>query len=128
MATILVADDDAVMLGLIRTLMELEGNEVITVTRPEDIIPAVRAQPPHLILMDYHLAGGSSVEALKELKGDQDLKHIPVLVTSGMDREVECRQAGADDFILKPFRPGELLSTLAALTGDKAAQQHPEAP
>jgi CheY-like chemotaxis protein len=39
MAKILVADDDKVMLGLMMTLMELEGDEVVTVTRPEDIVP-----------------------------------------------------------------------------------------
>ena len=112
MAKILIADDDEVMLGLIRTLMELEGNEVTAVTRPEEIIPAVESEDPAIIFMDYHLAGGNSISALKELKGDPVLKQIPVLVTSGMDREHECLATGADGFLLKPFRPAELLDRI----------------
>ncbi len=115
MPRILVADDDKVMLGLLKTLMEMEGNEVVAVTRPEDIVPAARAQELALILMDYHLVGGDSISALRALKNDAALKDIPVLVTSGMDRELECKKAGAEDFILKPFRPNELLERISAM-------------
>lgn len=115
MPRILVADDDKVMLGLLKTLMEMEGNEVVAVTRPEDIVPAAQAEEMALILMDYHLAGGNSMNALRTLKNDVVLKDIPVLVTSGMDREYECRKAGAEDFILKPFRPNELLERISAM-------------
>lgn len=115
MPRILVADDDKVMLGLLKTLMEMEGNEVVAVTRPEDIVPAARAQELALILMDYHLAGGDSINALRILKRDEALKGIPVLVTSGMDRELECKKAGAEGFILKPFRPNELLERISVM-------------
>lgn len=115
MARILIADDDKVMLGLLKTLMEMEGNEVVAVTRPEDIVPAARAEEMALILMDYHLAGGNSMDALRTLKSDAALKEVPVLVTSGMDRELECKKAGAEDFILKPFRPNELLDRISAM-------------
>ena len=110
--TILIADDDAVMLDLLTTLLELEGNEVVKVTRPEAIVPAARGKAPSLILMDFHLAGGDAMAPLLSLKADDDLRQIPVLVTSGMDREVACRNAGADGFLLKPFRPAQLLETI----------------
>ncbi len=115
MPKILIADDDKVILGLLKTLMELEGNEVIAVTRAEDIVPAAKDNPLALILIDYHLAGGNSMSALRELKANPALKQIPVLVASGMDREYECRQNGADGFILKPFRPTDLLNRIKAL-------------
>jgi CheY-like chemotaxis protein len=115
MPRILVADDDKVMLGLLKTLMEMEGNEVVTVTRPEEIVPAVQGGEMALILMDYHLAGGNSMEALRTIKSDAALKQIPVLVTSGMDRELECTRLGAEGFILKPFRPNELLERISAM-------------
>ena len=115
MVKILVADDDEVMLGLIQTLMELEGKEVVTVTRPESIVPIAQSEDLALILMDYHLAGGNSITALKELKNDAILKQIPVLVTSGMDREYECLAAGAEGFLLKPFRPATLLEQISTL-------------
>lgn len=112
MSKILIADDDVTMLGLLKTLMELEGNQVFTVTRPEQIIPAARQHNPAVILMDYHLAGGDVEETLRQIKSDELLGSIPVLVTSGMDRAIECDRAGADGFILKPFRPAELVERI----------------
>lgn len=114
---ILIADDDTVMLSLLRTLMELEGNEVVTVKRPEDIIPAAQRDIPGFILMDYHLAGGDAMTPLLDLKSDEALKGIPVLVTSGMDREHACLSAGADGFMLKPFRPSQLLEKINEMVG-----------
>jgi len=119
MTKILVADDDSVMLGLMRTLMKLEGNEIVTVTRPEEILPAVEKEKPALVLMDYHLAGGDSIDVLSHLKTNQDLQDIPVLVTSGMDRQTECLKAGADGFVLKPFRPSQLIETIQNMVSDK---------
>jgi two-component system response regulator AdeR len=115
MAKILVADDDAVMLHLMETLMELEGHEVITVSRPEQILPATRQERPALIVLDYHLAGGDVTTVLEELTQDDDLTDLPVLVASGMDREHQCLKAGADSFILKPFRPSEVIERVNQL-------------
>lgn len=112
MAKILIADDDAVMLGLLTTLFELEGHQTVTVTKPEQIVPKTRAEQPAFILMDVNLAGGDSLTALRELKDDPEIKAIPVLMASGMDSKHECLQAGADGFIMKPFRPAELLDRI----------------
>jgi CheY-like chemotaxis protein len=117
MIKILVADDDTVMLGLLSTLMGLEGYQVETVTRPEEIIPAAERENPSMILMDYHLAGGDVMDTLVELKGRGDLGDIPVLVASGMDRESACLAAGANGFILKPFRPAQLLARIHEILG-----------
>lgn len=119
MTKILVADDDTVMLDLLRTLMQLEGNEIVTVTRPEEVLPAVKEENPTLVLMDYHLAGGDSIDVLNHLKSHQELKDIPVLVTSGMDRKAECLKAGADGFILKPFKPAQLIEFIQHIAGDQ---------
>jgi CheY-like chemotaxis protein len=119
MTKILVADDDTVMLGLLRTLMKLEGNEIVTVTRPEEILPAIEKEKPALLLMDNHLAGGDSIDVLNVMKSSPKLKDIPVLVTSGMDRQTECLEAGADGFILKPFRPSQLIEYIQDIVGDQ---------
>ena len=68
MTKILVADDDTVMLGLLKTLLELEGLEVISVIRQDEIFPAVEKDKPAMILMDFHLAGGNALKALETLK------------------------------------------------------------
>lgn len=123
MFRILVADDDTVMLDLLSTLMELEGNQVVTVRRPSDIIPAIRQHEPAVVLMDYHLAGGDVMDTLVELKQTEGLSEIPVLVTSGMDRKVACLNAGADGFILKPFRPAELLQRIREMINNVSPAQ-----
>ncbi|MEA3397103.1 MAG: response regulator [Chloroflexota bacterium] len=112
MGKILLADDDKIMLGLLTTLLKMEGDESTAVTRPEEVVPAARRECPDIILMDVHLIGGSALEALQTLKSDPKLQHIPVLMISGMDVEDQCRRMGADDFIMKPFRPSELLQRL----------------
>ena len=116
MKKILVADDDAGILRLLKTLMELEGNQVATVTRPEEIIPAIERERPALVLMDYHLAGGDVLETLRRMKADDALRRVPVLVTSGIDCETACREAGAESFILKPFRPAQLLERVREMS------------
>jgi DNA-binding response OmpR family regulator len=113
---ILIADDDKVMLGLLRTLIEMEGDQVATVTRPEQIIPAAIKEQPAMIVMDYHLAGGDVMETLVLLKNSAGLQEIPVLVASGMDHEVAYLRAGAEAFLLKPFRPAHLLEEIRRLT------------
>jgi DNA-binding response OmpR family regulator len=117
MPKILIVDDDTMMLSLLTTLMQLEGNEIATVTRPTEIVPAVEREQPALILMDYHLADGNVMEALTELRSREEFNAIRVLVSSGMDHERACLEAGADDFILKPFRPAQLLERINALLG-----------
>ncbi len=106
---ILVADDNKVMLNLLKTLLELEGGEAVTVARAEEIIPTAHQVKPDLIMLDFHLAAGDSMGILQAIKTDERLKTTPVIVASGMDRADEARRMGADDFILKPFRPAELI-------------------
>lgn len=122
MSKILVADDDKIMLSLLTTLLELEGDEAITLTRPEEIVSTVRREHPDLILMDFHLSGGDSCTALRQLKQDPVLHTIPILITSGMDHRTECLEAGADDFILKPFRPNELIAHIRAALAPQPEQ------
>ncbi|MGC9357897.1 MAG: response regulator [Anaerolineae bacterium] len=115
MAKILVADDDKTMLGLLTTLLELEGEEAISVNKPDEILPAARREKPDLILMDVYLAGENACRVLQTLKSDTQTKDIPVLMTSGMEMRDQCIRDGAEDFILKPFRPVELIERIRAI-------------
>jgi CheY-like chemotaxis protein len=115
MTKILVADDDTVMLGLLTTLLELEGLEVVSVIRQDEIVPAVEKSKPAMVLMDFHLAGGNALNAIKTLKSNQEYQDVPVLVTSGMDCKDKCLEAGANGFILKPFRPSHLIENIRTI-------------
>lgn len=115
METILVVDDDRVFRELLQTVLKMEGYRAVMSTAPEDVIATVRAETPALVLMDIHIRNQDTLGTLSELKGDEDLSDIPVLMTSGMDRADECLNAGADAFILKPFRPSEMLTRISEL-------------
>lgn len=115
MNTVLVVDDDQVFSRLLRTILELEGYQVAAVTCREDVVPAVRQAKPSLVLMDVHVSRGDTLGVLRELRADETLKTMPVVMTSGMDCSDECLAAGADAFLLKPFRPSEALIVIADL-------------
>lgn len=115
MAKIMVVDDDNVMRGLLSTLLGMEGDDVVLVWQKERIIPMARTEHPDLIMLDLHLGGEDVLPIIQELKADPELRSIPILAASGMDRQPECERAGAEGFILKPFRPGELLDRMRDL-------------
>ncbi len=115
MNTVLVVDDDQVFSRLLRTILELEGYQVAAVICREDVVLAVHQARPSLVLMDVHVSRGDTLGVLRELRGDETLKTMPVVMTSGMDRSDECLAAGADAFLLKPFRPSEALTVIADL-------------
>ena len=115
MNTVVVVDDDQVFCGLLKTVLELEGYKVMVVPWPDDVVPTVRQVMPVLMLMDVHTGRGDTLGVLRELRTDEALNNVLVVMTSGMDRSAECLAAGADDFILKPFSPSELLTKIADL-------------
>ena len=115
MNTVVVVDDDQVFSGLLKTVLELEGYQVTVVPWPDDVVPTVRQVMPVLVLMDVHTGRGDTLGVLRDIRADEALKGVLVVMTSGMDRSPECLAAGADDFILKPFSPSELLTKIADL-------------
>jgi adenylate cyclase len=114
-STIIVVDDDRVFRGLLKTVLEMEGYEAV-VEPSSASVPGLAAElGPDLIVMDVHVANGDTLEVLRVLKGDVALRDVPVLMTSGADHTNECLEAGAEGFLLKPFRPSELLAAIAGL-------------
>lgn len=115
MTKILVVDDDRATTGLLKTVFEMEGFKTIVCPDPERVVSVVRREKPDLVFMDFHLAETESLSILQEIKGDEELQGIPVVMTSGLDHSQECEQAGAARFVLKPFRPANLMAELRAV-------------
>jgi DNA-binding response OmpR family regulator len=116
MIKILIIEDDSTMVSLLRTLLGLEGYQVIDLSLDDqDIIQFVQDQLPDLILLDVHLDQHNGFEVVKELKKSRSLDKIKVIMTSGMDLGEKCKKAGANDFILKPYMPNELLEKIKIL-------------
>ncbi len=115
METIVVVDDDRVFRELLTTVLNLEGYRAVVRTTPEEVIPTVREEEPALVLMDFHIHRQNTLGTLQALKDDEALQDVPVIMTSGMDHAEECMSAGADAFVLKPFRPSEMLDKIVEL-------------
>lgn len=112
MRKVMLIEDDPTMLSLIRTLLEIEGFQVTPLNgdiKIERILNALRKEKPDLILVDVHLRHTNGIDLLRAVRQDSELKSMTVLMSSGMELGVQCREAGADDFILKPFMPDELV-------------------
>lgn len=109
MAKVLLAEDDASMLYLLKTLLTMEGYEVAVLDLHGDFLAGVRAEDPDVMLMDVHLAGKSGIAMLQELRSQDDLKQMVIIMSSGMNLAHESRDAGATAFLLKPYMPDDLI-------------------
>jgi DNA-binding response OmpR family regulator len=112
---ILIVEDDRATSGLLKTVFELEGFKALVCPDASRVVETVRRDRPDVVFMDLHLAEMQSLSILREIKQDQELRSIPVVMTSGLDRSQECKEAGAEGFLLKPFRPANLVAEIRAI-------------
>ena len=109
---ILIVDDDRATATLLRTLFEIEGFNGVVCPKPDEVVNTARREQPDVVLMDVHLAEVDSIEILQQIRSDHDLRAVPVVMTSGMDLRERCMGAGASAFMLKPFKPTELVALI----------------
>ena len=109
-AKILIVDDDRATATLLRTLFEIEGFVGVMCPKPQDVLNTMRREKPDVVLMDVHLAEGDSFHILRAMRGDRELRTVPVVMTSGLDMREKCEANGANAFMQKPFKPGELVA------------------
>lgn len=122
---ILVVDDEPPIRDMIRLALELDGNHCLEAGSAAEALPIIVDERPDLILLDWMMPEVSGLEFLRRLKRDDGTREIPVIMLTAKTEEqsaVNGLDAGADDYIHKPFRPRELISRIRAIIrrGDKA--------
>ena len=112
MAKVLLAEDDATMVSLLKTLLNMEGFEVLALDVNSDVPAVVRSEKPHALFMDVHLGRQSGMEILDTIRKHKELSDVRIVMTSGLNVKEECISRGANAFLLKPFMPDDLIRAL----------------
>lgn len=118
MAKILVAEDERDIRDLIGFTLRFAGHEVVTASNGEEALQAALLEIPDLILMDVRMPRMTGYEACQKMKAEATIQHIPVVFLSAKGQESEIRsglEAGADEYLLKPFAPDELTQRVREL-------------
>jgi CheY-like chemotaxis protein len=109
---ILLAEDDATMVSLLKTLLKMEGYQVVALDANADVPAAVRREKPDVVLLDVYLSHQSGLEILDTLRRAKDTSAVRVVMTSGMNLKDDCIKRGANGFLLKPYMPDDLIGIL----------------
>ena len=115
MTSVLIVEDEEPLSILLRYNLEAAGFKVIEARSGEEAERAARATPPDLILLDWILPGLSGIELCRRLRLRADTRHIPILLLTAKTEAHDCLrglEAGADDFIVKPFSFCEVLGRM----------------
>jgi CheY-like chemotaxis protein len=112
MAKILLAEDDPTMISLLKTLLKMEGFDVVALDIYSDVPAAVQREMPDAVLMDVHLGGQNGLQILESIRKNRELENIRIVMTSGLNVKDECISRGATAFLLKPFMPDDLINVL----------------
>ncbi len=111
--TILIADDEPDLRDILRTVLESAGFAVIEAPDGEQALAAVRRQPPDLLILDYMMPHMTGPQVCAVLKQDMILRHLPIIMLTGKSEvkdKIDGINAGADDYVVKPYEPTELLA------------------
>jgi len=122
---ILIVDDDVLNRRLLQKNLESDGHRTTAVDNGFAALSALEAERPDVVLLDVVMPGLDGIEVLARMKADPDLRHIPVIMISGVDDSesiVRCIETGAEDFLPKPFDPVILRARIGAGLNRKRLQ------
>lgn len=112
---VLLAEDEEHIGKLIVFKLEKEGLEVIWKQDGESALAAVKSELPDLILLDVMMPKMNGFDVLKAIQNDESIKNIPIVMLTAKAQEsdiVDGINKGATDYIVKPFRPAELVARI----------------
>jgi two-component system response regulator MprA len=116
MATILIADDDQKLLKMLRRTLVYEGFDVVTAADGREALTQLDAHKPDVIVLDWLMPGIDGIQVTERLRAEGDDTMILMLTArDAIEDRVEGLGSGADDYLVKPFAPAELLARIHAL-------------
>ncbi|MGE3192694.1 MAG: response regulator [Microbacteriaceae bacterium] len=113
---ILIADDDPQMLRALRVTLAARGHDVVTAGNGREALEAATTSHPDIVVLDLGMPELTGIEVIESIRG---WSQVPILVVSGRSDtadKVDALDAGADDYVTKPFSADELLARIRALS------------
>jgi len=125
-ATVLVVEDEPQIQELVAINLEHSGHRVRRAASAEEAEAAIRAALPDVVVLDWMLPGESGVSLARRLRADARTRDLPILMLTARAMEqdkISGLEAGADDYLTKPFSPRELVARIKAVLRRRAPQR-----
>jgi two-component system phosphate regulon response regulator PhoB len=124
-ADVLVVEDEPQIQELVAVNLEHAGHRVRRAASAEEAEAAIRAELPDVVVLDWMLPGESGLSFARRLRGDARTRELPIVMLTARAMEsdkISGLEAGADDYLTKPFSPGELNARIRAVLRRRAPQ------
>jgi two-component system, OmpR family, response regulator MprA len=116
MATVLIVDDDQKLLKMLQRTLVYEGLHVVTATNGQEGLAQVDNCQPEIIILDWMMPKMDGLAVVKQLRAENNRSFILMLTArDALENRVEGLESGADDYLVKPFAPEELVARVHAL-------------
>jgi two-component system, OmpR family, KDP operon response regulator KdpE len=123
---VLVVDDEPQILRALRTALRAHGHEVFVASTVEDALAEAARSQPELVILDLALPDGDGTDVVRELRRWSDVPVIVLSVREAQASKVAALDAGADDYVTKPFGLDELLARMRATARRAGAREEPQ--
>ncbi len=117
-STVLIVDDEFAIRDMLRMALEIADFRCIEAENIQEAFTLIVDERPDIILLDWMLPGGSGLELLRRMKRDDSTSDVPVIMITAKTAEdniIQGLDVGADDYLVKPFAPRELIARIKAL-------------
>jgi two-component system, OmpR family, KDP operon response regulator KdpE len=122
-STILIVDDEPQIRRVMRTTLSSNGYSVIEARSGEEALEMMRKERPELVLLDVNMPGMSGLEVCREIRDQSEVAIIMLTVRNSEQDKVLALDAGADDYVVKPFSIEELLARIRAALRRTSSQE-----
>lgn len=125
MPTVIVVDDDLKLLKMLQRTLTYDGLYVLTAASGEEALPLIDAHSPDLLIVDWMMPNMDGLALIRRLRnGEKDAMILMLTARDTIEDRVQGLESGADDYLVKPFAPAELVARVHALL--RRAESSPE--
>jgi DNA-binding response OmpR family regulator len=113
----MIADDDPGIVDAVEMILDFHGYEVSSTYNATDVLAFQQSQYPDVLLLDIWMPGCDGRDICRQLKAQDETRHIPVLmISASKDISASALEAGANDFLAKPFDMHDLINKIESLS------------